>query len=119
MEEFEKRVLKVINKYNLIQEKDKIVLGVSGGPDSIAMLESLYQIKTNNKIDFEICVAHINHGIRENAKIDEQFVLDFCKERNIKCYVLHSKVLELAKDEKRGVEETGRKVRYEFFNEIM
>mgnify|MGYP004501488017 FL=1 len=119
MEEFEKRVLKVINKYNLIQEKDKIVLGVSGGPDSIAMLESLYQIKTNNKIDFEICVAHINHGIRENAKIDEQFVLDFCKERKIECYVLHSKVLELAKDEKRGVEETGRKVRYEFFNEIM
>lgn len=119
MEEFEKRVLNVINKYNLIQEKDKIVLGVSGGPDSIAMLESLYQIKTNNKIDFEICVAHINHGIRENAKIDEQFVLDFCKERNIECYVLHSKVLELAKDEKRGVEETGRKVRYEFFNEIM
>ena len=83
------------------------------------MLESLYQIKTNNKIDFEICVAHINHGIRENAKIDEQFVLDFCKERKIECYVLHSKVLELAKDEKRGIEETGRKVRYEFFNEIM
>lgn len=115
---FKENVLNCIKKYNLIESEDKIVLGVSGGPDSIAMLNVLNDLR-NNKLNFDIVVAHINHGLRENAKIDEEFVQDFCQKKGIECFVLHSKVKEIAKKEKRGLEETGRKVRYDFFNEIL
>lgn len=119
MDEFEKRVFQTIKENSLVENGDKIVAGVSGGPDSIAMLNVLYQIKSENKINFEIYVAHINHGIRENAIIDEKFVEEFCKERNIEFFVLHSKVVDLAKQEKKGIEEVGREVRYSFFDEIL
>lgn len=110
-------VLKTITKYKLIDSGDRIVLGVSGGPDSICMLQVLNNLK--EKLNFEIFVAHINHGIRENAKLDEEYVLNFCEKINIKCFVLKANVKEFAKQNKLGLEEAGRKVRYDYFNEIM
>lgn len=112
-----KQVLETIIKYDLIESGDRIVLGVSGGPDSISMLVVLNELR--KKLNFEIIVAHINHGIRENAKNDEKYVKEFCDKINTKFYVLHAKALEYAKEQKLGVEEAGRKIRYEFFNEIL
>lgn len=114
----EDKVLNCIRKYNLIESGDKIVLGVSGGPDSIAMLNILNELRKKEP-HFDIVVAHINHGLRENAKIDEEFVQNFCNKIQVECYILHSKVKEIAEKEKRGLEETGRKVRYDFFNEVL
>lgn len=111
------KVLSTIKKYNLIENGDRIVLGVSGGPDSIAMLNILNDIKAKD-INFEFAVAHINHGIRENANIDEEFVLEFCRKINVQCFVCHTNIKMLAEETKRGVEETGRKVRYDFFDEV-
>ena len=113
------KVFNTIKKYNLIEKKDKIVLGVSGGPDSISMLYILNELRKEKKIDFNIYVAHINHGIRENAKIDEKFVLDFCKQIGIECYVLNTNIKDMSEREKRGLEETGRIVRYNFFDEVL
>ena len=112
-----KKVLETITKYNLIESGDRIVLGVSGGPDSICMLEILNQLK--EKIGFEIFVAHINHGIRENATIDEQYVENYCKKLNIEYYILKVKLKEFAKENKLGLEEAGRKIRYNFFDEVL
>ena len=86
------KVLETINKYELIESGDRIVLGVSGGPDSICMLQILNQLK--EKLNFEIVVAHINHGIRENAKLDEEYVIDVCNKLNIECYVLNTNIKE-------------------------
>ena len=77
----EDEVLKTITKYDMIQPGDRLVLGVSGGPDSICMLEILRKLR--DKLNFEIVVSHINHGIRENAKIDEKYVLNFCNNLGI------------------------------------
>ncbi len=112
------RVLDTIRKFNLIENGDKIVLGVSGGPDSIAMLNILNDIKNQGIINFDIVVAHINHGLRENAKIDEEFVKDFSEKIGVEFFVLHADIKEKASREKRGLEETGRMIRYDFFNEI-
>lgn len=111
------KILETINKYELIESGDRIVLGVSGGPDSICMLQILNQLK--DKLNFEIVVAHINHGIRENAKLDEQYVIEVCKNLNIECHVLNTNIKEYSKQNKIGLEEAGRKVRYEYFNEIL
>ncbi len=111
------KVIKTIEKYNLIQNGDKIVIGVSGGPDSICLLYILNTLK--EKYNLQLFVAHINHMIRENAKIDEQYVVDFCKKIDVPVFVLHSDVLNLSKQQKISVEEAGRNVRYEFFNEVL
>ena len=109
-------VLKTIKTYNLIEKNDKIVIGVSGGPDSICLLHLLYSLQ--EKLKFEIVVAHINHQIREVADSETEYVKDFCKKLGIECFVKKENILELAKKQKKGTEEVGRQVRYDFFEEV-
>ena len=115
----EEKILKTIKEYNLIENGDKVIIGVSGGPDSITLLDVLLKIKNKNIIDFEIIVCHVNHMIREEAISDEKYVKEYCIKNNIKCFVKSVEVEKLAKQEKCGTEETGRKIRYEFFYEIL
>lgn len=113
------KVLGTIKKYNLIENGDKIVIGVSGGPDSIALLNVLLEIKNENIINFDVVVCHINHMIREEANDDEEYVLNFCKKYNIEFYARRIEIEKIAKESKIGTEEAGRNARYEFFNEIL
>ena len=103
----EERILETINKFNLINTKDSIVVGVSGGPDSITLLDIL--IKLQQKIQFSIVVAHINHMIRKEAIEDEKYVENYCKNKNINFFVKRIQVEKIAKQEKIGTEEAGRK----------
>ena len=111
------QVINTIKKYNLIKENDSIVIGVSGGPDSICLLHILNELK--NELNFKIYVAHINHMIREEADEETEYVKKFCKNLGIECYIKRIDVIEIANNLKRGTEETGRQIRYEFFNEIL
>ncbi|MEE0866409.1 MAG: tRNA lysidine(34) synthetase TilS [Clostridia bacterium] len=115
------KVLETIKKYKLIENGDKLVLGVSGGPDSISMLDILNKIKLDDhiKLDYEIIVAHINHMIRDEAKEDELYVKNFCNEHSIDFYSKSIDVKNIANTNKIGTEEAGRNVRYEFFNKIL
>ena len=114
------KVLETIKKYNLIENGDKIVLGVSGGPDSMAMLKCLIDINKEQKdLSYELIVAHVNHMIREEAKSEEEFVKDYCEKNNIPFYSKSVEVERIAEEEKMGTEETGRKIRYEFFQEVL
>lgn len=112
----EQKILDTISKYNLIEKGDKIVIGVSGGPDSMCLLDSLYCLKKDLQI--EIIVAHINHKIRKEADEETEYVENYCNTRNIKCYIKKADVTSLAKQKKLGTEEMGRKIRYEFFEEV-
>lgn len=113
----EEKVLETINKYHLIEENDHIVLGVSGGPDSTCLFHIFLELQKQIKFTFVVC--HINHKIREEADTDELYVEEMCKTYNIPFYVERIKVTDMAKKEKVGTEEMGRKVRYEFFNNIL
>ncbi len=105
------KVKRTIEKYHLIEKEDKIVVAVSGGPDSISLLHILHELQYN------ICVAHMNHGLRENADGDEAYVVDFCQKRNIPCFVKKINLKEM--QNKMTLEEAGRKERYQFFSEVM
>ena len=109
-------VLKTIETYNLIEKNDKIVIGVSGGPDSICLLHVLYGLK--ERLGIEIVVAHVNHMLRDVADLETKYVQNFCKKLGIECYVKKADILEISKTQKKGTEEVGRQVRYDFFDEV-
>lgn len=112
-------VLNTIKKYNLIENNDKIAVGVSGGPDSICLVDILYNLKKEGIINFEIIVCHVNHMIREEADSDEDFVRRYCAKRAIPFEAKKVDINEISKEKKLGSEETGREERYKFFNEIL
>ena len=112
----DKKILSIIKKYNLIEENDKIVIGVSGGPDSMCLLDVLF--KNKDKLNVKVIVAHVNHQIRAEANNETEYVKEYCKTRNIPCFIKKIDVISLAKKQKIGTEEMGRKIRYEFFEEV-
>lgn len=83
----------------------------------MTLLHILQSLK--EKYNLKIYVAHINHMIRENAKIDEQYVKSYCEENNIQCFIKRADVVAKAQIDKNGVEEAGREVRYNFFEEVL
>ena len=120
-EELLVQVLNTIKKYNLIENGDRIVLGVSGGPDSICLLSILNKIKNDSsiKLDFDIFVAHVNHMIRKEAKSDEEFVREFCNNIGVEFFLKSIDIQKIANNNKIGTEEAGRIERYKFFDEIL
>lgn len=115
----EQKVLNTIKEYKLIENGDRVIVGVSGGPDSISLLNVLNKFQKNKIINFEIIVAHINHQIREEADSDEEYVKEYCEKNQIKCYTKRIDVIKYANNNKMGLEEAGRKIRYDFFDEIL
>ena len=94
----EEKVLKTIKKFKQIKSGDTIVVGVSGGPDSICLLSILKKLEKELKI--KIVVAHINHKIREEADEETKYVEEFCEKLNIPCYIKYEDILTLAKERK-------------------
>ena len=115
------KILETIKKYNMVENGEKVVLAVSGGPDSICMLDILNDIKNDETIDmnFEIVVAHVNHMIRKEAEEDAKYVKKYCEEKQIEFYSKSIDVQKMANNNKIGLEEAGRKARYDFFDEIL
>lgn len=116
LDKLEQNFLDTIKENNLISKGDVIVVGVSGGPDSITLLTCLNKFK--DYLGIEIISAHINHLIRKDSTEDEQYVENMCKNMGIKCYVKRADVEKIAKEQKKGSEEVGRKIRYDFFDEV-
>lgn len=117
-----KNIEQNIIENNLIKNNDKIVVGVSGGPDSMCLLDSLITLKNvfTNKYDisYSLIVAHVNHMIREESKKEKIYVENFCKKYDIPFYYLEEDVKINSKREKMSEEAYGRKIRYEFFEEV-
>ena len=113
----EEQFLKTIKKFNLINNGDSIVVGVSGGPDSICLLTMLNKFK--QKLNIKIYVAHINHMLREEADSETQYVQNYCEELGIECYVKKIDIIRKSEIDKTGTEEAGRNARYEFFEEVL
>lgn len=112
----EEEVLNTIKKYNMINEGDKIVIGVSGGPDSITLLNILNKFK--EKLNIKIYVAHINHMIRAEADEETEYVKEFCNRLDVEFFCKKIDAQEEAKKLKIGTEEAGRNIRYAFFEEV-
>ena len=112
-----REILKLNEEYNLIENNDTIVVGFSGGPDSVFLVEMLKKLQDFFK--FKIYLVHINHLLRgEDADADESFSYDYAKRNNLEIFVKRIPVKEIAKKTGKTLEEVGREERYNFFSEI-
>ncbi len=102
-----------VKRYALIQPGDGVVVGVSGGPDSVALLDLLVRLAPEWKL--RLLVAHLHHGIRgEDADADAEFVAVLADRYELPYISGREDVPALAQAERRSVEETARRVRYDF-----
>lgn len=97
----------------IIQKDSKILLALSGGPDSMYLLHRLVEYR--KEIPFLLEAAHLHHGLREEAEEDLAFVRRICNEWNVDLIEKRVQVADYAKEHKLGIEEAGRLLRYEFF----
>ena len=107
-----------VEENELIQKKDRVVLGVSGGADSVCLFSVLLELQS--KYELELFVVHVHHGIRgEEADRDEQFVKGLAAEQGIAYYPFWKDVPKIASEQGLTEEEAGRLVRYEAFYEVL
>lgn len=104
-------------RYNMPLFGRTVAVGVSGGADSMALLNVLLELK--DEFGMNIIACHVNHGIRgETADRDEKFVAEACKRLGVDVRILRADVPGTAKKMHLGVEECGRRIRYDFFNSV-
>lgn len=98
----------------MIQKGDTIVLGISGGADSVCLLFVLLELR--NEYELNLCAVHVNHNLRGgDALRDQKYVEHMCEEYQIPCTVVSADVMAESKKRKRSLEETGREIRQEAF----
>lgn len=112
------RVANRNKKESLVENGDRIVVGFSGGPDSVFLVEML--LKLREKIDFDIVLVHVNHLLRgEEAQRDEDFSINYGKSKGLKVFARKINITSLGKEKGLSLEEAGREARYSFYKEVL
>ena len=111
------KVINTIEKNTMFNKGDKVIVAVSGGPDSICLLHLLNQL--SKQLEITLIVAHVNHCLRGvEADKDQEFVHNFCEDFKIECYSKRIDVNKIAEINNVSGETAGRDARYEYFNEL-
>ena len=111
------KVRAFIEKHELIKAGDELVLGVSGGVDSMMMLFYFYLHQKDYHITLK--VAHVHHGLRESAELDAKLVEAFCMEKGIPFFRHDCNIKAVSMERKLSEEEAGREERYNFFISLL
>ncbi len=112
-----RKVLDFVNKNNIFKHGDSVILGVSGGADSVCMLHLLNSLKED--LGIELTVVHVDHGIRGiEAERDAEFVEHISEELGVECKIFHIDIPAIAREKKMSEEETGRIERYAVFKSV-
>lgn len=110
-------IRRFIDDHDLLTNGDTVIVALSGGADSVALLHILISLK--EEYDLDIHAAHFNHGIRgEEADRDEAFVSALCEKRGIPLRLKREDIPRIAAENNESVELCGRRLRYRFFEEL-
>ena len=110
------KVENYIRQWKMLEKGDKVVVGLSGGADSVCLFLILEELR--KKIGFEMLAVHVNHGIRgEEAKADEEFVKTLCEKKEIPCRSVSVDIPKMAVEYRMSEEEAGRTARREIFEQ--
>lgn len=111
------RVLNYVNQHGMLEQGNKVVVGVSGGADSVCLLFVLHRLSERGQTELE--AAHVNHGLRgEEADRDQAYVEKLCRNWGIPFHLKKVNLTEIAREKKLTEEEAGRLVRYDFFRQV-
>lgn len=111
------KVMAYIKKHDMIRPGHKVVVAVSGGPDSMVLLHILMALK--DILEIELIVAHVEHGIRGARSVeDAEYVMSAAQKLGLPIYIKRCNVPAYAKEYGLSEEQAGRIIRYDFFNEI-
>ena len=111
------QVLAYVQLHKMIEPSDHVVVGVSGGADSVCLLLVLDALR--NMVPFSMTAVHVEHGFRgKDSLADAEFVENLCEMRGIPCRVFHVNMEEKARTESLSLEEAGRKLRYACFEQV-
>ncbi len=109
-----KAILETIHDNNLIVSGEKIIVGISGGPDSVCLLHVLNSLE--DELNIKIFAMHINHKLRgTEAENDEKYVKMLCSSLGIELQVKAFDIQKISKDNRISLEEAGRNIRYREF----
>ncbi|MCM1216663.1 MAG: tRNA lysidine(34) synthetase TilS [Lachnospiraceae bacterium] len=112
----EEKVFSYLERHHMISPHDHVILGVSGGADSVCLLFVLLEYV--KRTPFQLSVVHVDHGIRPDAGEDAGYVEELCRKQGIPFYLVEADVKGCARREKCSEEDAGRRLRYEAFRRI-
>ncbi len=113
---FLKNVKQTVADYEMLSPGDSVLVGLSGGADSVALLLALYALR--DEYALTLSCAHVNHGLRgEAAHRDMEFVRALCQKLSVPLALLEEDVAAYAQEKQLSIEAAGREVRYRFFGE--
>ena len=110
-------VRKSIDRHTLVSPGDLVVVGVSGGPDSLCLLHVLHCLRTDYQYDLH--VAHLHHGLRgDESDADAEAVRAFAADWGLPFSLEHADIPALAREHRMAIEETSRRVRYGYLGRV-
>jgi tRNA(Ile)-lysidine synthase len=101
-------------KLKLPTSGETIVVAVSGGADSTALMLAIEELKTSNKLYVDVCVAHLDHGLRKSSSKDAKWVRELATRLGFRSVIGRSKVAEIAEESSDNLEQAARQARYAF-----
>ncbi len=112
------KVLNTLTTHEMLKGGDKVIVALSGGADSVALLSVLFSLR--EELGIEIFAAHVNHNLRgEESLRDEAFVKKLCEDKGVELFLRSVDVNALCTESGESFETVGRRVRYEFFEELI
>lgn len=112
------KVTEFIERHDLIRKHSTIVVGVSGGPDSLALLHYLWSIQ--KEMDLHLVVSHVDHMFRgKQSEEDLKFVENYCRNLGILCESIQINVTKYMEDHKLSTQIAARECRYDFYDQVM
>ena len=103
-------------RYKLFSRNDRILIALSGGPDSVALFHLLYHLAP--KYNLSLAAAHVNHCLRRESDDEHKFCQTLCRVHGVKFHSKKYDISALAKRHKVGLEQAGRRSRYAFFQTL-
>ncbi|MCD4824029.1 MAG: tRNA lysidine(34) synthetase TilS [Phycisphaerae bacterium] len=118
LDPFELRFAEAIDSGELLAAGTKVVVGVSGGADSVALLTGLHALAGQPSRRYELTVAHLDHGLRDESAADAEFVTGMADRWGLRCVIERVETTAEAERLGEGIEHAARSLRYDFFARV-
>ncbi len=112
-----RKVVRLQREEGIIPPHSSVLIALSGGVDSVVLTDTMVELRDFFKLK-RLAVAHFNHMLREEAEEEERFCREFAESYGLKIFIGREKVEEVARRERKNLEETARELRYAFLRGV-